>query len=99
METGMFEIHDVESLRAHYALTLRHWVKRLEEHAAEAHDLLPASAYRVWRLYMAGCAWDFETGDLGVYQVLAAKRQPGQLAVPLTRSFMAAKGASATPAL
>ncbi len=25
-----FEIRDVESLREHYALTLRHWVQRLE---------------------------------------------------------------------
>lgn len=88
MEQGMFEIHDVESLRAHYALTLRHWVARLEAHAAEAHNLVPAAVYRVWRMYMAGCALGFETAELGVYQVLAAKRRPKLLSVPLTRSFM-----------
>ena len=29
-----FEVRDVESLREHYALTLRHWVRRLEEGAS-----------------------------------------------------------------
>ena len=31
-----FEVRDVESLREHYALTLRHWVRRLEAGHAEA---------------------------------------------------------------
>lgn len=88
MEQGGFELHDVESLRAHYALTLRHWVKRLEAHAEEAHRLAPPAVYRIWRLYMAGCAMSFEAAELGVYQVLAAKRRAAPLAVPLTRSFM-----------
>ncbi|WP_237288538.1 SAM-dependent methyltransferase [Variovorax sp. PAMC 28711] len=34
MEASGFEIADVESLRSHYALTLRHWVRRLEAHHA-----------------------------------------------------------------
>ena len=29
-----FEVRDVESLREHYALTLRHWARRLERHAS-----------------------------------------------------------------
>ena len=31
-EGAGFEVRDVESLREHYALTLRHWVRRLEAH-------------------------------------------------------------------
>ncbi len=88
MEQGQFEIHDVESLRAHYALTLRHWVQRLEQRAEEVQRIVPESAYKVWRLYMAGCALDFEEAGMGVYQVLAAKRQPRLLPLPLTRGYM-----------
>ena len=36
MERGGFEIFDVEALRPHYALTLRHWVTRLEARRKEA---------------------------------------------------------------
>ncbi len=85
MEQGQFEIHDVESLRPHYALTLREWVKRLEAKHREALVHVPEAVYRVWRLYMAGCALQFEAGYMGVYQILAAKKTKGRLALPLTR--------------
>ena len=86
MEKKRFEIHDVESLRSHYALTLREWVKRLEARHAEALEHVPEPVYRIWRLYMAGCATQFEAGYLGVYQILAAKRSRGPLPLPLTRN-------------
>jgi cyclopropane-fatty-acyl-phospholipid synthase len=35
-----FEVRDVESLREHYALTLRHWVRRLEAHHLQALDFV-----------------------------------------------------------
>jgi len=85
MEHAGFEILDVEALRPHYALTLRHWVRRLEAHKAEALQLVPESTYRVWRLYMAACALQFEQGDVGVYQILVANRDGGIAAIPLTR--------------
>jgi len=85
MESTGFEILDVESLRPHYALTLRHWVQRLESCKAEALQLLPESVYRVWRLYMAACAVQFEQGDIGVHQILLASRDGGMATVPLTR--------------
>jgi cyclopropane-fatty-acyl-phospholipid synthase len=85
MEHAAFEIHDVENLRMHYAMTLREWVKRLEV----AHDLalnyVSEDAYRVWRFYMAACAMEFEAEGTGVYQVLASKRGSGSLPTPLTR--------------
>src|SRR5512145_491133 len=55
-EAAGFEVRDVESLREHYALTLRHWVRRLEEHHAEALRHVDEPTYRVWRLYMSGSA-------------------------------------------
>lgn len=72
-----WEIRDVESLREHYALTLRHWLHRLEGSHDKALHYVDESAYRVWRLYMAGCAHNFQTGRLSIYQTLLAKLCPG----------------------
>ncbi len=88
MEKARFEIADVEALRPHYALTLRQWVARLERNHARALEYVNEATYRVWRLYMAACALEFESGDIGIYQVLAAKRASGNLPVPLTRRYM-----------
>jgi cyclopropane-fatty-acyl-phospholipid synthase len=88
MERARFEIADVEALRPHYALTLRHWVARLERNHARALQYVNEATYRVWRLYMAACALEFEAGDIGIYQVLASKRAAGNLPVPLTRRYM-----------
>lgn len=85
-EAACLETRDVESLREHYALTLRHWVRRLEEHRATAVALVGEQAYRVWRLYMAGSAHAFASGRIGIVQVLLGKRDPnGQLRLPLAR--------------
>jgi len=62
MERARFEIADVEALRPHYALTLRHWVARLERNHARALQYVNEATYRVWRLYMAACALEFEAG-------------------------------------
>ena len=84
-KTGL-EIRDVESLREHYALTLRHWVRRLEARHAEALREVDEMTYRIWRLYMAGSAHNFELGTISVYQALLAKLTPeGKSRAPLTR--------------
>ena len=88
MERVHFEIDDVESLRPHYALTLRHWVARLEAHHEQALQYVSESTWRVWRLYMAACALEFETGEIGVYQVLASKRAGRAAEIPLTRDHL-----------
>ncbi|MHB1131575.1 MAG: class I SAM-dependent methyltransferase [Chloroflexota bacterium] len=82
-----FEVREVESLREHYALTLRHWVKRLEDKEEEAMGLVDAQTYRVWRLYMAGFARGFATAGVDVYQTLLAKVEyDGRSGLPLTRA-------------
>ncbi len=85
MERAGFEILDVEALRPHYAMTLRRWVQRLEARRDEALQHVNEATYRVWRLYMAACALEFEAGGTGVYQVLTGKRREGSPSVPLTR--------------
>ncbi len=85
MEDAKFEIHDVESMRLHYAMTLREWVRRLERHHEEAMNHVPESVYRIWRFYMAASAQQFEEGNTGLYQILASKRTPFSNPLPLTR--------------
>jgi len=85
-EASGFEIRDVESLREHYTLTLRHWIRRLEKHHDEAVQVANEATYRVWRMYMAGSAHRFATGYLNIYQCLLIKQTPsGQSLLPLTR--------------
>jgi cyclopropane-fatty-acyl-phospholipid synthase len=84
-ESAGFEVRDVESLREHYVLTLRHWVRRLESKAEEARRIVGETAYRIWRLYMAGSAHRFATGRLNLYQGLLCKPEGGDSHFPLTR--------------
>jgi cyclopropane-fatty-acyl-phospholipid synthase len=85
-ESSGFEIRDVENLREHYALTLRHWLRRLEAHHNEALRFVDEETYRVWRLYVAGSAHGFRSGHIAVYQTLLAKLDPlGRTNLPLTR--------------
>ncbi len=85
-EEADFEVRDVESLREHYALTLRHWVRRLEAAHDEALRHVDEPTYRVWRLFMAGSAYGFATGRLSIYQALLVKAaEGGRSGLPLTR--------------
>ena len=84
IERAGFEIQDVEALRRHYALTLRHWVQRLEANRDAALCEVDEPTYRVWRLYMAACALEFEAGGTGIYQILASRRGI-ETSLPLTR--------------
>lgn len=85
-ELSGFELRDVESLREHYALTLHHWVQRLEAHQEEARRITDDITYRIWRLHMAGSAHGFRTGRLNIYQVLLSKPLHGHSGLPLTRA-------------
>ncbi|WP_405967371.1 cyclopropane-fatty-acyl-phospholipid synthase family protein [Streptomyces sp. NBC_00015] len=76
LERAGFEVRDVESIREHYALTLRRWVARLEAGWDRAVHLTSPGRARVWRLYMAASAVAFERNQIGVNQVLAV-RTPG----------------------
>jgi cyclopropane-fatty-acyl-phospholipid synthase len=85
-ESAHFEIRDVENLREHYALTLRHWLRGLEANHDKALHFVDESTYRVWRLYLAGSVRGFHRGQLAVYQTLLAKLDAsGQSNLPLTR--------------
>jgi len=73
LERAGFEVRDVESIREHYALTLRRWVANLEAQWVRAVRLTSPGRARVWRLYMAASALAFEGNRIGVNQVLAVR--------------------------
>jgi cyclopropane-fatty-acyl-phospholipid synthase len=86
MERAGFEIRDVESLREHYARTLRCWVANLESHWDEAVAIVGRARADIWRLYMAASAIGFEDGGIGVHQVLGVvPGADGTSGMPATR--------------
>ncbi|MGW7525595.1 class I SAM-dependent methyltransferase [Streptomyces sp. NPDC054783] len=89
LERAGFEVRDVESLREHYARTLRRWVANLEGEWGRAVRLTSPGRARVWRLYMAASALAFERNRIGVNQVLAVRSpESGASGVPLrTRTW------------
>ncbi|MER6268750.1 cyclopropane-fatty-acyl-phospholipid synthase family protein [Streptomyces sp900105755] len=89
LERAGFEVRDVESIREHYARTLRRWVANLEADWPRAVRLTSPGRARVWRLYMAASALAFEHNRIGVNQVLAVRTpDSGASGLPLrTRTW------------
>lgn len=89
MELVGIEVRDVESLREHYALTLREWVKNLDANWDEAVALVGLVRARIWRLYMAAAVVGFEINQTAIHQVLGVKTRPdGTSGMPMTRAGM-----------
>ncbi|MGA7835737.1 MAG: cyclopropane-fatty-acyl-phospholipid synthase family protein [Acidimicrobiales bacterium] len=82
-----FEVRHLESLREHYAMTLRRWVDNLVKRFDEAADEVGIERARVWRLYMAGSAVGFERHRLEIHQVLSVKPVNGASEMPLRVHF------------
>jgi cyclopropane-fatty-acyl-phospholipid synthase len=80
-----FEVRDVESLREHYARTLRHWVTNIEAAHDEVVEETDEVTYRIWRLFMASSAHYFDNGYLSVFQSLLRKPSGGPASLPPTR--------------
>ncbi len=87
MEQSGFEVRDVESLREHYAKTLRNWISNLQRHWNQVVTLVGAERARVWLLYMAASANGFDDGGISVHQVLGITPTPGgESKMPSTRN-------------
>src|SRR5262249_39237967 len=91
MSGAGLEVVDVESLRRHYARTCREWADGLEATRARAVGIAGEKRFRIWSIYLAGCAYAFAEGWINIYQALACKAQrpAGKpLPLPLTRDYM-----------
>ncbi len=86
-QTHGFEVRHLESLREHYAITLRRWVDNLTKRYDEAVEEVGVERARIWRLYMAGSAVGFERHRLEVHQILSVRPLEGRSGMPLRSNF------------
>jgi cyclopropane-fatty-acyl-phospholipid synthase len=76
---------DVENLRLHYALTLRHWLDRATKARAKIEAMYDERFFRMWEFYLAGGIVMFENGAACNYQVQYIRERT---ALPITRDYM-----------
>jgi len=89
IQAAGFEVRHLESLREHYALTLRCWVRNLQAEWDTAVAEAGAGRARVWLLYMSAAAIGFEADEGEIHQILATKTDRGVSGMPLRRDFNA----------
>jgi len=86
LEPHDFCVLDVENLRIHYALTLRHWLDRFERAADQVAALFDDQFVRTWRLYLAGALATYSSGWAQLFQVLFIRYKNND--IPWTRRYM-----------
>jgi cyclopropane-fatty-acyl-phospholipid synthase len=77
-------VTDVEILRLHYALTLRHWRQRFRASWHTAVERYGERFCRMWEFYLAGAETGFRYQNLMVFQLQLTQNQT---ALPLTRDY------------
>jgi cyclopropane-fatty-acyl-phospholipid synthase len=85
-EPSGLSVLDVENIRLHYALTLRHWLDRYRSAEDRVRKMFDETFVRMWRLYLAGSIAGFETGTLQLFQVVFTTRENNHVA--LTRQHL-----------
>ncbi len=88
MQQGGLEAFDVENLRRHYARTLRLWSDNYETHGERLRGMVGEEKFRIWRVYLAGCAHAFENDDLAIYQIVGRRAGLRAQALPWSRRYM-----------
>ncbi|MHB8743829.1 MAG: class I SAM-dependent methyltransferase [Sulfuricaulis sp.] len=88
MQEGGLEVVDIENLRRHYAKTCEIWADNFEANADEIKRLAGDRRYRIWRVYLAGCAYAFNQDWISLYQVVCVKAGKNPSKLPWSRSYM-----------
>ncbi|WP_285709129.1 SAM-dependent methyltransferase [Erythrobacter oryzae] len=76
---------DIETLRLHYAHTIRAWYAKCMEHREQIIALYDEKFFRMWTFYLAGAATVFEHGGMGNYQIQYVR---SRRALPITRDYL-----------
>ncbi|MDX9967494.1 MAG: cyclopropane-fatty-acyl-phospholipid synthase family protein [Hydrogenophaga sp.] len=92
MQQGGLEVFDAENLRRHYAHTLAHWSRNFEARRERVRALVDEKRWRIWRVYLAGCAWAFEHDEVALFQVLCRPARQGAGGLPWSRRWMYGPG-------
>ena len=77
---------DVETLRLHYAYTLKHWFDRTRAREAEIVAMYDERFFRMWEFYLAAALVMFDNGAACNYQIQYIRDRN---ALPITRDYMA----------
>jgi len=88
MQRGGLEVLDVEGLRRHYVRTLQLWLERFEGCVPEIRALVGEERFRIWRVYLAGCAYAFEHDDVSIFQVVCRRAGQGAASLAWSRRYM-----------
>ena len=88
MQEGGLEAFDVENLRRHYARTLRLWSDNYEASSAKVRQLVDEEKFRIWRVYLAGCAYAFENDNVAIYQIVGRKAGSPASTLPWSRRYI-----------
>ncbi len=88
MQEGGLEVRDVENLRRHYAKTCALWTDNFESNAEQVRRLTDEKHFRIWHLYLAGCAYAFAHGRISLYQIVCGKADGGVEQLPWSRRYM-----------
>lgn len=86
VEPFNFSVLDIENLRQHYALTLKHWLARYDANEEKIAKMFDDRFVRAWRLYLSGSIAAFQTGRLQLFQMVFARDLDNQ--VPWTREHL-----------
>lgn len=88
IQEGGLEVLDVENLRRHYAKTCAHWTDNFEVRSNQIRQLAGDRRYRIWRIYLAGCAYAFTQDWISLYQVVCIKAGQHPARLPWSRRHM-----------
>lgn len=88
LQEGGLEALDVENLRRHYQRTTQLWSDAFEARAAQIRPLVDEKHWRIWRVYLAGCAWAFEHDEIALFQVLCRPAGRSTAEQPWSRRWM-----------
>ena len=88
MQAGGLEPLDVENLRRHYAKTCGIWADNFEAHADQVLQTVDQKRFRIWRVYLAGCAYAFDQDWISLNQIVCGKAGRPAAALPWSRRYM-----------
>lgn len=95
-DPGGLQLIDLENIRFHYALTVRHWLERLEANAETIRARWGEAVLRTFRLYLNGGIADFTRGHGTLVHQAVFTNGPDNLA-PLDRMERLAMDARHVP--
>ncbi|WP_036176059.1 cyclopropane-fatty-acyl-phospholipid synthase family protein [Massilia sp. 9096] len=88
MQQGGLEVRDVENLRRHYARTCELWAENFEDNAERIRPTVDPKTFRIWHVYLAGCAYAFAHDWISLYQIVCGKAGQDPKQIPWSRNYM-----------